>query len=403
MNMTRNIGKVAATLTAAAVVFIGGCTAQQTSTMKEAKQAAKTRWQDARSGILFSLAQQQFDGGDLEKAEATCSQAMEQSQPHAEFYELLARIAVERGQLERAIHTLELADKLDPKRPTVHYLMGVIFQRWQRYDAALAQYEIAYKMTPDNVERLLAVAETLVKLNRSDEAVKRLTEKLDYFENNATIRVTLGRIHLLERRLELAVKYFKDAAVLSSEDPTVLEQLAMAELAIGQYGPCVETLRQLMLQPAAADRTDLKIALGDCYSAMNKPVEARGVFLEITRQRPGDVDAWVKLGQVAWLVEDYIRVEQAAERITALAPDRYEGYMFRGMLERSLGNIDKAIAQFDRASVVAPSNAAPLIMRGLMLEQTGDMKGAIASYQRALKASPNDDHAKRLLAGVETK
>ncbi len=397
--MTHVLKSIAAILTAATVLLAAGCSGPQTSA--QAKAIAKERWLGERAGILYNVALQQFEAGALDKSEASCNEAMSQvKDERPEFYELLGRIALERGQLERAYKTLELGDKLDSKRYLTHYLMGVIMERWQRYDIALEQYELSYTYRADDVAGLLAVTEMLVKLNRNADAITRLESKMNYFDHSASLRVALGRVYLLDRKLDLAVARFREASLLVPDDAMVREQLVLAQFAAGLHGEAIEGLTLLLATPEGATRDDLRMTLSDCYIATQRPIEARSTLIEVTRHKPADVNAWVKLAQAAWIVGDTIRVRESASRIIALAPQRHEGHLLRGMLEQKAGNSAKALAEFDRAVELAPNNTLPLIMRGMALQQAGKARDAAATYQAALKIDPSDDRAKRLLASV---
>jgi Flp pilus assembly protein TadD len=240
----------------------------------------------------------------------------------------------------------------------------------------------------------------LVKLDRTEEAAERLKAKLDYFENNPDVRVALGRIHMLEGRYDKAVRWFQEASLLSSGDDAIAEHLAMAEFAAGKYGDAIERLRRLLAKEGYKDRDDLRMALGDAYMATGEPVRARAAFLEVTRNEEGDVNAWIKLAQAAWAVEDMIRLRKASERIRELAPDRHEGYVVQGLIDREAGRTEAAIRQFERAAELAPSEALPLLMKGMALEDTGDAEAARQAYQRAQELAPNDPRPGQLLSAL---
>ncbi|MBI1367437.1 MAG: tetratricopeptide repeat protein [Planctomycetes bacterium] len=385
--------------TALAVMgFVSGCAGQPKQS--EARKMARERWADARSKIMFAMAKQQFENGELDKADKTITEAISINATQAPYYDLAARILMERGQLERAYNTVGHSIELDAKRTESHYLMGVIEQRWQRYEAALEQYDTAYQCTPDDVAPLLAAAEMLVKLDRTDEAIKRLEEKRSYFENNAGLRVSLGRMYLLKRDMANATARFKEAALLAPEDMSIIEQLAMAEYADSQWADAIFHLTKLLGDPAFSDRSELKMALGDCYMATSKPVEARRVFMDLTRENPNDVNAWVKLAESAWTVGDAVRLNEAAARVQALAPERSEGYLLRGMILMRDGRSQEAIAWFDKAGQLASTNAMPWILKGITQERMGDKHAAAESYRQALRVAPNDARAQRLLVGV---
>lgn len=387
------------TLAALAVMTIGGCAPPKAS-MAESRQEARERWAESRSQIMYSMAKQQFEASDLDKAEKSIVQALSIDPEQAAYHELAARILMERGELEKAFHTLDRAISLNPDRAESHYYMGIVLQRWQRYDGALERYEAAYRLAPDQVSNLLAVGEMMVKLGRADAAIARLTEKMPYFEHNAAIRVAIGRLHMLQRDFPNAVDRLREASLLAPEDVTITEHLALAELAAGHHSEAAYRLKLLLAHEHYADREDLRLALGDCYVALNKLQDARAIYIEMTRNQPDDVRAWMKLGEVSVMGGDRVRLAESARRVLALAPQRYEGYMFRGIHERDNGQIDAALASFDRASQIASGNAQPLILKGMTLEQSGDRQGAAEAYQQALRVAPEDERPRRLLAAL---
>ncbi|MEX2672418.1 MAG: tetratricopeptide repeat protein [Phycisphaeraceae bacterium] len=396
--MTRTTRNNLTLLTLGLVLSIAGCSGHQTRA--DAKNAAQERWGSARANISYSLAEQQFEVGDLDKAEKTVNEAISTHPDDPRYYDLSARIAMERGQLERAYRLLEHSISLDEERHESHYLHGVVQQRWQRYEPALESYEQAFAHRPDEPAALLAVAEMLVKLDRVDEAVERLEERLAYFANNAAIRTGIGRIHMMKHNYAKAVTAFREASVLSPEDQNIRELLALAAFADEQYGEVIRLLAGMLSDDANKDRVDLKIVLADAFMATENPVEARRIFLSITQEDPNDVNAWIKLAQASWMVGDDPRLTQATARVIALAPRRHEGYLLRGMAEHRKGEADAAIASFERASELAPSNTLPLILKGMTKEQAGDSDGAVAAYRAALAIEPDDRRAQELLAGV---
>ncbi|QNN24603.1 tetratricopeptide repeat protein [Planctomycetales bacterium ZRK34] len=401
--MRRSLRYAAMVLTAAAVIVMTGCSSANMTTQAEAKKAAKERWANARSNIMYSMAVQQFEVGDLDKSEKTIAQAISMSPENPAYLDLAARIYLERGHLERAFHTVEQSINLDAERSESHYIMGLIFQRWQQYEPAYKEYKLAYEARPDDVSPLLAMGEMLVKLNRPDEAITLLSAKLKYFDHNPAIRVGLGRIYMLKRDMPKAVALLREATLLAPEDKTVLEQLTMAEYAAGRWPDAIDHLKALLADKNYADRADLHSALGDCYLATQRPLEARRVFMELTREHPNDVNAWIKLAECAWAVEDNVRLSQATRQVLSLSPDRHEGYLLRGMMEMRTGNKAKALPWFDRAASLATNNASPLIMKGMTLEQMGRPAEAAAAYRQALTVAPDDTRAQRLLAGVDTR
>ncbi len=395
-----NALKIAACMAAiAGTLVLAGCT--DTKAHDQSKKDAFDRWAATRAGITYSLAENQFEAGDFDMAEQTIGEAMGANPRNPDFAVLAGRIAVEKGQLERGYHYMKHAIELEPQHAQAHYQLGVIQQRWQQYDQALESYKLAFKYDPENVFGLIALSEMLVKLNRADEALYHLQSKLTYYDHNAAIRVSIARISLMRQDLDRAEQMYQEAHLLAPEDPTVLEHLAMAEYSAKRYGEAIYHLRQLQETPGYENRRDIRMALGDCYQATGKAKEARLIFLDLTRENPQDIDSWVKLGQAAWIVGDDVRLRASARQITSLAPDRFEGYLLAGMVMRKDSKPAEAIRLFERASRLSPDSSLPHILRGMTLEDAGQLRDAGDAYAAALRIDPNDQRARRLLAGIE--
>lgn len=390
---------LAITVGVAVLLATGGCASQ---THAQAKKAAVNRWSAARGGILYGLAMQQFETGDLDKAEKTCKQGVAAQPDNPRFYELMGRVQAERGDLESAYKYFDAAIALNDRSSSAHYHKGILLQRWQRYDEALDAYQKTCETAPDDVNGYLAAAEMLVKLNRSDEALAMLQSKSAYFEHNAALRTAVGRIHMMHHEFGKAVVMFREASLLSPDDMSMLESLALAEYADGQYVEAGYHLKRLLASESHADRNDLRLLQGDCYLASDRKRQAGEVYYQVARADPDNCDAWIRMAQVAWMLDDDKHLRMAAQRALQAAPQRYEGYLLHGIALRRAERQPEAIEQFELASQVAPDSALPLILKGLTLEQSGEYQSAVRAYAQALEVAPEDDRARRLLSNVAT-
>ena len=375
-----------------------GCEAQ--SGHEKNVQAANDRWKAVRGSLVLPMAQRQFDTGDLDLAEKTLAEAITVDTENPQLYILAGRVALERGQLERGHHRLQTAIDLDPEIAEAYYFQGIVLQRWSKFDLALERYQKAFELTPDNAAYLIAQSEMLVALDRVDEARQQLTDKVGYFEQNAGIRVALGQLHVIERQFDIAADYFQQASLLEPDDTTIVEELALAQLASGQVDLAVLNLERLCSQITMSQRPDLRMSLAKAYMATGRTGDARAIYLNLTRHDPKDVDAWVSLGEIAWSNNDTASALLAANRVMALAQDRHEGYLLAGMVWHRRGRLDRALSMFDHAAEFAPKDAVPMILRGITLEQAKRPEEAAEAYAEALRREPSDPHARSLLAQV---
>ena len=331
----------------------------------------------------------------------TLSEALHVDSGNGELYILAGRVAMERSQLERAYHRFKLAIEIDSTLSEAHYYQAIVLQRWTHFEAALDFYRRAYELQPDNAAYLLAMTEMLVILDRSDEAMKVLTDKMAYFDLNAGIRVAIGRLYMMRNQPAQALEYFHQASLIRPDDMQVREDLAMAQLAAGQPHEAVRNLEQIRNDPTYANRRDIKRVLADGYLAAGRTDKAKSVYLELTRSNPMDVEAWVKLGEVSLNQRDSTGTLLAATRLRRLAPDRHEGYMLSGVVWQQQEKYDQAIEMFSRAAELASNDATPLLLLGITLEQDNQKSLAAKAYIEALRRRPNDSRAQQLLKKIQ--
>jgi tetratricopeptide (TPR) repeat protein len=309
---------------------------------------------------------------------------------------LQGRIALETHKLEDAINSFETALDLDARVADAHYFSGVVYQRWSNDQQAYESYLKAFDIAPTKVEYLLAAAESLIALGEFDQAKQLIEPKLSYFEHNASLRQLQGQIALLQGEPKRAAVLYGEARLLNPDDDALLEELMWAQYAAEQYGQCHLSATQLAAK-ASSPRADLIHLQARCMTMMNRGTEARELYIELSRQRPADPDVWSELGTLCWDLGDYRRVAQCSVQLISLAPERYEGYMLRGINEKQKGNLDDAIKHFQQAAERAPEVALPHMLLGQALEQAGDVNAAKLAYAGAMKAQPSSTEAETLL------
>ena len=374
-----------------------GCT----NNVKKWEDEANQRWLGIRSKLMLQMAQQAFDSGDLKKAESDLKNALRMDQTNPTLHILACRIALERSELERAfLHfngAIELDDVERPRHADTHYYQGIVLQRWQRYDDALARYEAAYKISPDHAPYLTALCEMLVELNRTDEAIELLESKLTYFDQSTGVRSALGHMYRLKGEHKRSAEYFYQAALLDSENMVLREEYARSLYDAGAYEVAIKGLEFLINEPQLKGRVDLNRMLGQAYIQANCLGRARQVYQDLTRGGGENGEDWIQLAQISWREGDLGATLSTANRVIRLLPNRYEGYLLAGMVWNKRGRLDDALRNFDRAAGFALQDPVPLVLRGLALQKAGHKKAAAESYSLALRRQPDNQRAKQLL------
>jgi tetratricopeptide (TPR) repeat protein len=383
-----------------AAAMVVGCESA-TKPQKAPKAAMTEQWNAARAGVLGSLAQEQYKGGNLDKARASVDNAICLNPKNAQLHVLSGKIALEQGQLDLAEKELRQAQFTDPKIAEADYLCGVVYQRWQKHDVALGLYEDAARKEPAELAYVLACAESMIAMGRSDEALDLLKSKLDSFEHSPVIRDAIGQLLVGKGRYADAVVVLRQASILATDDLAVKEHLGLALYFNKQYRESSEILAKLVMNEKCGKRVDLHLALGNAYQQSGRLPEAKSCFETATQLSPGTPDAWVGLAKVSLERNDLSRAENSLKKAMTLDSSSAEPQLLLGYVRLRQNRLSDALPLFKKASALNQADTVSLCMVGYVYEKTGRAQQAIDCYAKALKLHPGDELATKLMASID--
>jgi tetratricopeptide (TPR) repeat protein len=365
------------------------------------KEAAVKQWSQARAAVTGSLAKSQYEAGNFEKARQSIDEALKLDPENVNLHLLSVRLYIETGQLESALKEIDQIRKLDEKNAEVEYLAGVIYQRWQKHELAYQHYTKACEKNDKELAYVLARAETLVMLDRQEEALGILRDKLTVFEHNAAIHHSIGQILVDMKKYPQAVDSLRQAVMLAPEDANIREHLAMALFYNRKYKEAGDMFARLVRDPANAKRAELFVALGECQLQTGRVNDARMSFETAAELNPSSTTAWLSIAKVALQLNDNRRAETVLRKVIALDGGSAEGHLMLGYLRLKQNKLDQAMSEFQKASALDRTDPVSLCMIGYVYEKTGKPGQATAYYARALKVKPGDELATKLLASVD--
>ena len=347
-----------------------------------------------------------YTTGMFDQAMKYAEQARLRTPQDPSAYMLMARICLEQGRLESSDKLIGQALTLDPSIPDAHYLRGVVYQRWSRDEQALDAYMTAWNVDPNSVQSvhyLLAAGEVLVDMKRYQMARELLIPKLGYFENNAAMHHLLGTIAVLEKNGELAIEHLGQAYLIGGEDEIILADLARAQLDHKEYRACLrnlDTLETILAESVPGWLFELRAR---CYKAMGSPRDARSSYVQLLRIEPENVDAWIEYGDMAHQIGDFGRLDTCGGRLISIAPDRFEGYFYKGIVYLEANKLEAAQVWFTKASHVAPHDEPIPSLAVAHVEMIrGDKMAARDAFKDVLKRSPDDPTTRSYVETIAT-
>lgn len=365
------------------------------------KELAQKRWAAARSNVMVKLAKDQYQNGDFDKSRSTVDEALRLSPENTQAHLVSARLYIEKGQLESAERELIAVRAITPNDGEAYYLSGIVMQRWQKHEKAYENYKIASEKSPAELAYVLAEAESLVTLDRPSDALALLQSRADYFEHSGTIRDAIGQLYMQQGKYPEAARCFRQASVLSEDEPAIKERLALALYKSGQYRESADLLVKLVAVEPYSKRADLFTMLGECQLAMGRARDARFNFESAGQLDEYSPVVWRGLGRAALESGDLQRAELSLKKSLKYDAERPETHLLLGYVYIRQSRTDDALRSFQQASQLDPRDTVALCMVGYVYEKAGKPEQASRYYARALQIRPSDEMARKLMAGIE--
>lgn len=373
----------------------GGCQPGHGKYTSEALARSQERVAGIKAANEYDQALQSYRAGDLDKALKAIDRSLTINPSVCKSWVLRGRIMIERSDLEQAATSLQKAEAIDPTNVDAQYYLGFVHERFTQTDKALERYRKASDLEPTNPQYAIAAAEMMIDKGDLAGAEAFLGSRGPTFEHNAGVRQTLGHIAMIRGDRERAVALFNEARLLAPDDPAVLENLVQAQLATGRYAEADGNLAKLQTLKGNEDRRDLRLLRARCLMKVDRPVEARAILVDLTSGDIGqrDIDAWIELGNVCYMLRDTVRLRQAASRVVGLAPTRPEGFSLKALWQRKAGDLAGALASADMAVQRRGTSVDPLLLRGLILSELGRTNEANECFALAQRESGMGDGA----------
>ena len=254
----------------------------------------------------------------------------------------------EQGELEKAIAEFEIAIELDPEDAEAHRNLGTAYGEQNKWEEATVAYEKAIELAPDFGEAYGDLAAAYFNLGKPAEAV------------------TAGEKGI-ELNPEYAMSYNNLAVVYGSQ---------------GNLDQAINLLTQAI--EVDPDCADAHYNLGYAYEGLGQPQDAVAEYQEAIRADPDYADAYENMGSV------YAQQGQLDEAISwwqktlEIEPERASTYQNLGMAYAQQGKNDEAIAAFATyLELTPPEDPGRAQVEGWIAELRGSEAGGAAEHRNA--------------------
>jgi len=318
--------------------------------------------------------------GRGEEAMSVLTEGLGGSKADAVLYNALAKASLGRKDAEGAEAYLTKARAADPAYLQTYYNMATFMLAKGKPSDAVAQYDLALGVQPDDVRALIASAAVLDKQGKTDEARARL--------DKARATGDLGAAMMLSGFLQQHGNSDEALAVLNEELLKQPGNLGVVQAKAKLHIVRKETDKAMALygQLEAADpwagtmeRTRAWLALGDVDKAEES---ARGLI----QLSPNKAESHLPLAAILEVRKDRAAAEVELAKGVALEPKNPRVGVLLAEFQLRSREVEKALATFESVLAYAPTDAQALTGKGMCVYLLGRKDEAAKLYLQAVQA-----------------
>jgi tetratricopeptide (TPR) repeat protein len=256
----------------------------------------------------------------------------------------------------------------------------------QQNETDLRALEAEVQQHPDRPRGLYLLAESLLKVGRSEEAVQAL-QRLDAlsgedFRTELNSGILLGRFHLYAD----AIRYLQTAVKINPTSDEAKYNLGEALFRSGN----LEGALQALLQVSSDGRKDSSYLglLGDVYARMGRYADASKYLEQATAAAPDDDQYYASLAGVEVRAGEIQDAEHTVRGGLAHVPDSGLLNWMAGVVAVARGHAPEAEAFLKKASQLSPSREAVAATLGIFYYEEGRFSDAREVLKRCIEMFP---------------
>lgn len=327
------------------------------------------------------------------KAEENGFHSVEMYLSYAQIYRILEKSDI-------AIRNYNKAIRQEPLNTDLRLEKIGYYAELQLYHEALEELDQLKKIEPDLYEAMALQIDINVGLGRYDRALELSTAFSNDYPEDEAILAQKAKVFLLmdkageAKELIADIKKKPDWKNVAETVLTVEAQICASENRIEDAIRCFEEL----IQEQDEYNEETHFYLLNCYYAAQDYEKALEVAKELSARDNKNVFVVTamyyipfmqkKLGNVKEAKEGFKKLTSTLREITVLNPHLYEGYLYRILCHKEIGEFDKALELCDYIEALDDSSIDPFSMRYAVYKEMGDEEKADKMRKIVYKMNP---------------
>lgn len=264
----------------------------------------------------------------------------------------------------------QAARDADPSFAEADYNLGVLAERQGKREQAFSEYRSALQKKPS----LRPAAEGLARLTQASgdvpSAIAQWNDIARAFPDDAGSWAQLAELYRVSGDHEQAQQLARQALIRDPKNVAAYKTMLRSDLDRKHFA-MAELVGVRALKLSTTD-PDLYVALGDVQMAKGAPDKATVQYQKALEVRADHQPAHLALARLALKDEDYAAAEKHLSKVVGAGGGTAEVHLNLGVAYRGMGQVDKALAEYEAAEKLDPKLAAVYLNRGIVLQRYKD-------------------------------
>ncbi len=266
---------------------------------------------------------------------------------------------------------------------------GETYRLMGRYQDALADFDRAIELGPNDAWALASRAQVYQALERYEDALADLDRALELAPDVPWALASRAMTRGLRESYDEALADFNRAIALAPDDPSIVAQRGVAYRLMESYEESLADFnRAIELDPVYAGAF---AGRGETYQLIGNYQEALADFNRAIELDPMYVGAIAGRGEIYQLMELHEEALADFDHAIELDPGYEWAIANRGVTCRLIERHQEALADLDRAIELDPAYAWAIASRALTYRMMERYEEALADFSRAAELDPEYD------------
>ena len=299
---------------------------------------------------------------------------------------------------EEAIAAFDQAIRLDPNDNFAFNIKGLALYELGRNEEAIAAFDQAIRLDPNNSAAYNNKGASLDELGRGEEAIAAYDQAIWIDPNISVVYNNEGDALYELKRYEEAIAAFDQAIRIDPNDITAYNKKSAALNGLERYEEALVACDQaIRIDPNNSVAYNNK---GDALYVLLMYQEALDAYNQAIKLLDPETDDWVfmqahnKRGKALLTLGNYKEAIQLYNNVILFHPKDSTAYTNKGIALNELGRYEEALLAFNEAIRLNPNFTNAYYNKGIVLNALGRYEEALEACKKAEELDPSDTHVK---------